>query len=71
MTTLLVCLLFANAAFNVVVWPTFYRRVAKDPRSRDANGRPTKFLGVHVVLFMIAMVLAAASVVAAVAALVA
>lgn len=70
MTALLVVLLFANAAFNILVWPTFYRRVAKDPRARDAQGKPTRFLVVHVVLIATALVLAAASIVAGIAALV-
>ncbi|MCC2031957.1 SCO4848 family membrane protein [Microbacterium allomyrinae] len=70
MTTLLAVLLFLNAAFNVLVWPTFYRRVAKDPRARDANGRATRFLTVHIVLIAVALTLAAASVVAGIAALV-
>lgn len=71
MTTLLAVLLFLNAAFNVLVWPTFYRRVAKDPRARDAQGRATRFLIVHGVLIGLALTLAAASIVAGVAALVA
>ncbi|WP_426325261.1 SCO4848 family membrane protein [Microbacterium sp. E-13] len=69
MTTLLAVLLFLNAAFNVLVWPTFYRRVAKDPRARDSQGRATRFLVVHGVLIGFALALAAASVVAGVAAL--
>jgi hypothetical protein len=70
-TALLVTLLFANALFNVLVWPTFLRRVAKDPRARDANGKATRFLRVHIILIALAMVLALASVIAAIAALVA
>lgn len=70
MTALLVTLLLINAAFNVLVWPTFYRRVAKDPRARDADGKPTKFLLVHAVLIAIALTIALASVVAAVIVLV-
>ncbi|MET0811518.1 MAG: hypothetical protein ABWY03_00595 [Microbacterium sp.] len=69
MTPILIALLFANALFNVLVWPTFYRRVAKDPRARDADGRPTRFLVVHAVLIATALVLALASVIAAIAAL--
>ena len=69
--TLLAVLLFLNAAFNVLVWPTFYRRVAKDPRAHDAQGKATRFLVVHTVLIAIALTLAAASVIAGVAALVA
>lgn len=69
MTPLLVTLLLANAAFNALVWPTFYRRVAKDPRARDESGRPTRFLVVHGVLIAAALTLALASVIAAVAAI--
>jgi hypothetical protein len=68
-TPILAGLLLAGAAFNILTWPTFLRRVARDPRARDAVGRPTRFLTVHVVLFAIAMVLAIAFVVAAIAAL--
>lgn len=54
-------LLLANAAFHVLAWPTFLRRVARDPRARDEAGRATRFLRVHQVLVAIAMLLAAAS----------
>ncbi|GAB3273033.1 hypothetical protein B5M43_006945 [Microbacterium sp. MEC084] len=70
MTVLLATLLLANAVFNVLVWPTFLRRVARDPRARDTAGRPTRFLKVHVVLIGIALLLAAASAVAGIVALV-
>jgi uncharacterized membrane protein len=65
----LAVLLFLNAAFNALVWPQFYKRVAKDPRARDENGKATRFLTVHVVLIAIALVLALASVLAGIAAL--
>jgi len=68
-TGLLIALLFINAAFNALVWPRFYRRVANDPRARDAEGKPTRFLVVHAVLIALALVLAAASAIAAIAAL--
>lgn len=70
MAALLITLLFLNALFNVVAWPRFYGRVAKDPRAHDAAGRPTRFLIVHAVLIGIALLLAAASAVAALVALV-
>jgi len=70
-TPILAGLLLVGAAFNILTWPTFLRRVARDPRARDADGRPTRFLTVHVVLVVIAMVLAVAFVVAAIVALVA
>ena len=66
----LAILLFLNAAFNIIVWPRFYQRVAQDPRARDADGRATAFLKVHVVLIVIALVLALVSAIAGVAALV-
>lgn len=62
-------MLFLNAAFNVVVWPTFYRRVTADPRARDENGKATTFLTVHAVLFAIALVLALVSLLLGIAAL--
>lgn len=61
--------LFLNAAFNALVWPQFYKRVARDPRARDENGKATAFLKVHVVLIAIALVLALVSVLAGIAAL--
>lgn len=66
----LAILLFLNAAFNVIVWPRFYKRVAQDPRARDAEGKATAFLKVHVVLIAIALVLALVSAIAGAAALV-
>ena len=53
--------LFANAVFNAVAWPRFYPRIAADPRARGADGRRTRFYTVHVVLIVIALVLAAVS----------
>lgn len=67
--TLLAVVLFLNAAFNLIVWPQFLRRVSADPRARDANGKATPFLIVHVVLISIALVLAVVSVVVGVMAL--
>lgn len=61
MTVALGILLLLNAAFNVFTWPTFLKRVARDPRARDDAGRPTTFLRVHQVLVVVAMLLAAAS----------
>lgn len=69
MTALLIALLLINAAFNVIVWPRFYGRVAKDPRARDESGRPTRFLIVHAVLIALALILAVASAIAAITAM--
>ncbi len=66
----LAVVLFLNAAFNVLVWPRFYKRVANDPRARDAEGKATTFLKVHAVLIAIALVLAVVSVAVGIAALV-
>lgn len=49
-------LLLVNGVFNVVVWPQFLKRVARDERARDAAGKATPFLIVHVVLVTIALV---------------
>lgn len=57
-------LLLINALYNVVVWPRFWTRVAKDPRARDAQGRPTKFLTVHAILIGIALLIAVISAIA-------
>lgn len=57
-------LLLIGAAFSVLVWPTFLRRVAKDERARDARGGPTRFLTVHVTLVAIALLIAIAQAVA-------
>lgn len=65
----LAVLLFINAAFNALVWPQFFKRVVADPRARDANGKATKFLMVHVYLIAIALVIALVSLIAGVAAL--
>lgn len=61
MTLALAILLLVNAAFNLFVWPTFYKRVARDPRARDDAGRPTRFLTVHRVIVGAAYLLAVVS----------
>ena len=52
--------LLVTAAWNLLVWPRFLQRVARDPRARDADGRATRFLTVHVVLVVVSLALAAA-----------
>lgn len=59
-------LLFANAVFNLIVWPRFYPRIANDARARDESGNRTAFYKVHVVLIVIALVLAVVSLIAGV-----
>lgn len=62
-----IAVLVLGAVFNIVAWPAFLRRVSRDPRATDASGRRTRFFRVHLVLVVIALVLAALSIVAAVA----
>lgn len=67
---LLAALLLVNVVFNLIVWPPLYRRVVKDSRARDAAGKATRFLTVHVVLFTVAGLVTLASAIAGIAALV-
>jgi uncharacterized membrane protein len=53
--------LIVAGVWSLVVWPQFLRRVIKDPRARDADGKATKFLTVHVVLVSVSMLLGAAT----------
>ena len=62
--------LIVAGVWSLVVWPQFLRRVMKDPRARDAAGKATKFLTVHVVLVTVSMVLGAAPAAIGIAALV-
>lgn len=66
MTVLLSSLLLVNAVWNVIVWPQFIKRVAKDAPARDEHGKATPFLIVHIVLVSVSLALAAASAVAGV-----
>jgi hypothetical protein len=50
--------LLVAALWNLMVWPSFWRRVTKDPRARDEAGRPTRFFTVHAVLVGVSMLLA-------------
>lgn len=53
----LVALLIVAGLWNLVVWPPFLRRVLRDARARDASGKATKFLIVHVVLVSVSLAL--------------
>ena len=61
MTTTLAVFLLLNAGWNILVWPAFFRRIARDPRARDASGRRTRFFTVHAVLIGVSLLLAAVS----------
>lgn len=52
--------LIVSGLWNVVIWPRFWQRIAKDPRSRDAGGNPTRFLTVHAVLISVSLILGVA-----------
>jgi len=58
---ILAIVLIVAGVWSLVVWPQFLKRVMKDPRARDAAGKATKFLTVHVVLVTISMVLGLAT----------
>lgn len=57
----LAVVLLVAGLWSLAVWPPFLRRVLKDPRSRDADGKATRFLTVHVVLVSISLLLGAAT----------
>ncbi|GAA3317638.1 MULTISPECIES: SCO4848 family membrane protein [Arthrobacter] len=61
--------LIVAGAWSLIVWPQFLRRVMADSRARDAKGKATKFLTVHVVLVTISMVLGLATAVIGITAL--
>ncbi len=61
--------LLVNGVFNWFVWPPFYRRTAADPRARDAQGKPTRFLKIHAVLIGSALLLAVVSLIIGILAL--
>ncbi|VTR77669.1 SCO4848 family membrane protein [Cellulomonas hominis] len=49
--------LLVAGAWSLLVWPRFGARIVRDPRSRDAQGRATRFLTVHLVLIGVSMAL--------------
>jgi hypothetical protein len=61
--------LIVAGIWSLVVWPQFLKRVMKDPRARDAAGKATRFLPVHVVLVSVSLVLGAATAAIGIAAL--
>ncbi|HSN36868.1 MAG TPA: hypothetical protein VLT34_11000 [Arthrobacter sp.] len=61
MPAILAVVLIVAGVWSLAVWPQFLRRVRKDPRARDGNGKATRFLTVHVVLVSISMLLGAAT----------
>lgn len=53
-------LLIVAGVWNLVVWPQFFRRILKDPRAKDAEGRATRFLTVHLLLVAVSVTLGVA-----------
>ncbi|MCW1249264.1 hypothetical protein ODZ83_03500 [Acaricomes phytoseiuli] len=53
--------LILAGVWSLIVWPPFLRRVLKDPRARDEEGRPTRFLTVHLMLVSTSMILGLAT----------
>lgn len=52
--------LIVTAFWNLLIWPRFWTRIARDDRSRDAAGKPTTFLKVHAVLIGVSLTLGVA-----------
>jgi hypothetical protein len=71
MTVFAGTMLLVNAAYNLIVWPRFWKRVTADPRARDEAGRKTRFYTVHAVLIGAALLIALVSAVAGVLLLIA
>ena len=63
MIVALAIILILNGIFNIAVWPTFFRRVARDPRARTAEGKAAPFLVVHAVIVSVALALAVVSII--------
>lgn len=57
----LALVLILSGAWTLIVWPPFLRRILKDPRARDSNGAPTRFLTVHAMLISTSMILGLAT----------
>ncbi len=53
--------LIISGLWSLLVWPQFMRRILKDPRSRDQDGRATRFLTIHLMLVSTSMVLGLAT----------
>ncbi|GAB2760386.1 SCO4848 family membrane protein [Sinomonas atrocyanea] len=52
--------LIVAGVWNLVVWPQFLRRIMKDPRAKDEQGRATRFMNVHLLLVSISVTLGVA-----------
>jgi hypothetical protein len=52
--------LLAFGVWSWVIWPTFLKNVADDPRSWAAGGGPTGFFLVHLVLTIVSILLGTA-----------
>lgn len=57
----LAVILIIAGVWTLVVWPPFLRRLMKDPKSRDENGRATNFMSIQLMLISTSMVLGLAT----------
>lgn len=69
MPTPLALILILNGIWTIIVWPAFLRRVLKDPRARNENGQPTRFMTVHLMLVTTSIILGLATAVIGIRAL--
>ncbi|WP_026534896.1 SCO4848 family membrane protein [Arthrobacter sp. H14] len=57
----LALVLILAGVWTLIVWPPFLRRILKDPRARDGEGRRTRFMTVHLMLISTSMILGLAT----------
>ncbi|MBC7633048.1 SCO4848 family membrane protein [Aeromicrobium sp.] len=53
-------LLLLAGLWNILIWPQFWRRVAKDDRARTPDGGTTTFFRVHAVIIGVSFAFALA-----------
>ncbi|UPO77646.1 MULTISPECIES: SCO4848 family membrane protein [Arthrobacter] len=61
--------LIAAGLWSIIVWPPFLKRVLKAPEARDANGAPTRFMTVNLMLISTAIIFGLATAIIGVRAL--
>jgi len=61
--------LIAAGLWSIIVWPPFLKRVLKAPEARDANGAPTRFMTVNLMLISTAIIFGLATTIIGVRAL--
>ncbi|MBD8043063.1 hypothetical protein H9638_04475 [Arthrobacter sp. Sa2BUA2] len=61
--------LIVAGLWSIIVWPPFLKRVLKDPAARDANGAPTRFMTVNLMMISTAIIFGLATTIIGVRAL--